>query len=618
MPQLYENQIQFKGVEGPKASVPELKNYIGQALNNVAALSDEVSQDLQRAEDVRLKMEVDAKTKQAIDVMERADPKDFNYASALQRASEIYNSAFDGANKAAVSRFNRMNPEHATLFDLATNKVALEKSREGIYEKFKSDMDKDSSRVALGDSSREEYHKAVDATNLTNAQKQSLKDTLDKSVTDYKMFAYLSQDNLPSLKEAKKLLEGNKDMSPERRLFFAERINAKANAIQEKQKKEKSEKDSLFVDTQIETYLKIKNTKGKLVAEQYANDLAQGRIKNSDGSYTVFNTTDPSKKDYVSLSLLNNAVNQMRKSAAQTDADLVYAAQSNYKAEKILAYSKAIEEGDTSSLSKLGITDSTSSKIEMARVAADVMNSPQFNEFSSENKKKIARVAMDPYNKMNEVLGTADMLSGIRTEKGRNWLRFRTNVATYSNTIMSAASANDAGAMAKGIAAGRYALDDDFFTGEMKLTSGSNGYALANAYVAAKTLLKNSNNTEKLGIGGISNDALDRAYGAMAQALLIGGQYSADLDEEDDGSGYFDQFISAATGSEVGEEGKKTELYKTVKNALRTANKYSFWSSGTGGAVSGAPMTVAETLSGMPAVAVPADMWEIKRDNKGK
>lgn len=602
MPQLYENQIQAKASQNPYGKAPQIENYIGKALENVANLSDAISQDLQRAEDARLKMEVDAKTKQAMDIMERADPEDFDYTSAIQEATGVYNSAFDGANNSAIRRFNRSNPEHAMLFDLATNKIALEKSRDGIFEKFKREMDTDSSRVALGDLSREEYYNAIDTTNMTNAQKAYLKDAFDKTVVDYKMFAYLSQDNIPSLKEAQKVLNNNKDMSLERRLFFAERINNKITSLQEKQKKEKTEKDSLFIDNQIETYLTIKNTQGKLVAEEYANDLAKGRIKNSDGSYIVLNTMDPSKADYISLRTLNSAVKSMRESAAQTDADLLYKAEMNNKAESVISYNKAAKEGDLDALSITGVSNTSAGQLEFSRNAYDVMNSPIFNELSNENKKAITDVAMEPYNKINEVLGTGDVLAGVRTERGRNWLGFRRNIATYSNTILSSANTNDADSMAKGIASGRKLLEDEFLDGEMGIRSGSNSYALHNAYVAAKTLLKNRNNTEKLGVGGISNDSLDRAYGAMVQGLLISGQYNSKLEENDDGTRYFDQFVVAATGEDIGEDGKKTELYKTIRNALRTANKYS------------APENASSPSEDIDALwGKSQDVWEIKR-----
>lgn len=150
MPELYSNQVKLNAAGQPRASAPKMDDSLGRALSSLAATADNIAGTVQHIEDVELNAKVQAKTKEAFAYLENSDDPNADYSSYATRAKEIYSSAFEGASKGALVRFNRSHPDSDLLFSGAADEIIFKKANSQIFNRVKNDMNEWTSNVALG------------------------------------------------------------------------------------------------------------------------------------------------------------------------------------------------------------------------------------------------------------------------------------------------------------------------------------------------------------------------------------------------------------------------------------------------------------------------------------
>ncbi|MCQ2075936.1 MAG: hypothetical protein MJZ20_02730, partial [Bacteroidaceae bacterium] len=283
-----------------------IENYIGKALENVANLSDAVSRDLAAQEDAQLKASVEARTREALAFMDEADPNGFNYEEASARAAEIYNSAFDGFNGAAVRRFNRDNPEHSAMMDLSINKVALEKTREQAVTKINSNIPKYASDTVLGYMNEVEFDQVLEGFALTSAQRTALKDKYKHDVDMGKVQFAIAGHDWKTATDLINATEKTNTLSAEERYRLAQNIESASHEAAKRIKEKRDNFQELQIDA-LKNHVKSMQLAGKNAAATELIDM----IANGKEVVVEFGGVKVNTKDIAPVAL-DEAIRAMR------------------------------------------------------------------------------------------------------------------------------------------------------------------------------------------------------------------------------------------------------------------------------------------------------------------
>lgn len=141
MAELHKNQVAWAAPEPVHVQIAKKQDYVASALNQVADAADKTADFVARVEDVKIESEMKAAQEQALNELnnsKRLRPEDYvkDKAAAIDKVSEKLSTYSPSIRK----RFMRENPQYMQMFELAAEKVALDKRVNQTYSELKQSL----------------------------------------------------------------------------------------------------------------------------------------------------------------------------------------------------------------------------------------------------------------------------------------------------------------------------------------------------------------------------------------------------------------------------------------------------------------------------------------------
>lgn len=472
MPELYSNQVKLNAASQPRASAPKMDDSLSRALSNLAATADNIAGTVQHIEDVELNAKVQAKTKEAFAYLENADDPNADYASYATRAKEIYSSAFEGASKGALVRFNRSYPDSDLLFSGAADEIIFKKANSQIFNRVKNDMNEWTSNVALGLMSEKELNNIIsNMPYLTSEQKDALSSSANHDVEAAKINFAIAAGKYDLARDLLENVKKTPNIGSDERLRMMSNLEDTIVTAQNKisGKKDKTEKDQQEFIANYIGY--VKEYYGASAAKEEMSKIATGEIKEINYGGLKLNLLD------VAPLAKEKAINAAESGLYWKDSDTLRAnASAKVKADQM---EKALD-----SANKLSIPDALKLREDVeANLTNDVL--------ANATDKQKAKFAFSRHAFETKVL---EQFKGVTSLGQKEWYRTKEGdkLAFVPMADLSLAVAGNIGAIPKEdmqqiskrlmsggelVPAFKLATDrlDNVFTGDLKIKEGTYG-----------------------------------------------------------------------------------------------------------------------------------------------